>query len=65
MAEATDPVRTDRELTMSRGMVEAIATEMRDDEEVFVMGEDVAHHEHLIVVAHLGRDGLDHRPAHG
>jgi len=32
----------DRELTMSRAMVEAIATEMRDDDEVFYMGEDVA-----------------------
>ena len=32
----------DRELTMSRAMVEAIATEMRGNEEVFVMGEDVA-----------------------
>ena len=32
----------ERELTMSRAMVEAIASEMRDDEEVFVMGEDIA-----------------------
>ena len=32
----------ERELTMSRAMVEAIASEMREDEEVFVMGEDVA-----------------------
>ncbi|WP_254543124.1 alpha-ketoacid dehydrogenase subunit beta [Halomarina pelagica] len=32
----------ERELTMSRAMVEAIATEMRGNEEVFVMGEDVA-----------------------
>ncbi|MFC7156390.1 alpha-ketoacid dehydrogenase subunit beta [Halomarina halobia] len=32
----------ERELTMSRAMVEAIATEMRGDDEVFVMGEDVA-----------------------
>ncbi|MFC7046869.1 alpha-ketoacid dehydrogenase subunit beta [Halobacteriaceae archaeon GCM10025711] len=32
----------ERELTMSRAMVEAIAHEMREDEEVFVMGEDVA-----------------------
>ncbi|MFW6449212.1 MAG: alpha-ketoacid dehydrogenase subunit beta [Halobacteriota archaeon] len=31
-----------RERTMSRAMVEAIAHEMREDEEVFVMGEDVA-----------------------
>jgi len=37
MAEAVD-----RELTMSRAMVEAIAHEMREDEEVFYMGEDVA-----------------------
>ncbi|KTG09196.1 pyruvate dehydrogenase [Haloprofundus marisrubri] len=33
---------SDRELTMSRAMVEAIATEMRESDEVFVMGEDVA-----------------------
>lgn len=32
----------ERELTMSRAMVEAIATEMRENEEVFVMGEDIA-----------------------
>jgi len=32
----------DRELTMSRAIVEAIGTEMRDDDEVFYMGEDVA-----------------------
>lgn len=32
----------DRELTMSRAMVESIAHEMRDNEEVFYMGEDVA-----------------------
>ncbi|MGM0590508.1 MAG: alpha-ketoacid dehydrogenase subunit beta [Halobacteriota archaeon] len=32
----------DRELTMSRAMVEAIAQEMRDDDDVFVMGEDIA-----------------------
>jgi pyruvate dehydrogenase E1 component beta subunit len=32
----------DRELTMSKAMVEAIAGEMREDGEVFVMGEDVA-----------------------
>jgi len=32
----------DRELTMSRAMVEAVATEMREDDEVFYMGEDVA-----------------------
>ena len=33
---------TDRELTMSRAMVEAVAHEMREDDEVFLMGEDVA-----------------------
>jgi len=32
----------ERDLTMSRAMVEAIETEMRSDEDVFVMGEDVA-----------------------
>ncbi|WP_255151361.1 alpha-ketoacid dehydrogenase subunit beta [Halorarius halobius] len=32
----------ERELTMSRAMVSAIAHEMREDEEVFYMGEDVA-----------------------
>ena len=32
----------DRELTMSRAMVEAIAHEMRENDEVFYMGEDVA-----------------------
>jgi len=32
----------DRELTMSRAVVEAIGTEMRDNDEVFYMGEDVA-----------------------
>ncbi len=43
MSEAVDPERAiDRELTMSRAMVEAIATEMRENEEVFVMGEDIA-----------------------
>ncbi|SDK23602.1 alpha-ketoacid dehydrogenase subunit beta [Natronorubrum texcoconense] len=34
--------RTDRSLTMSRAMVEAIAHEMREDDDVFYMGEDVA-----------------------
>jgi pyruvate dehydrogenase E1 component beta subunit len=34
--------RVDRELTMSRAMVEAIAGEMRTKDEVFYMGEDVA-----------------------
>ena len=32
----------ERELTVSRAMVEAIAHEMREDEEVFIMGEDIA-----------------------
>ena len=39
---STGKQQIDRELTMSRAMVEAIATEMRDNEEVFYMGEDVA-----------------------
>ncbi|MFC7249445.1 alpha-ketoacid dehydrogenase subunit beta [Halomicroarcula sp. GCM10025324] len=34
--------RVERDLTMSRGMVEAIAHEMRENDEVFYMGEDVA-----------------------
>ncbi|NHN60084.1 MULTISPECIES: alpha-ketoacid dehydrogenase subunit beta [Halorussus] len=34
--------QTDRSLTMSRAMVEAIAHEMRENDEVFYMGEDVA-----------------------
>ncbi len=33
---------TERELTMSRAMVDAIASEMRANDDVFVMGEDVA-----------------------
>ncbi|MFW5938366.1 MAG: alpha-ketoacid dehydrogenase subunit beta [Halanaeroarchaeum sp.] len=36
----SDPI--DRELTMSRAMVEAIAHEMEANDEVFYMGEDVA-----------------------
>ncbi|MFW5919649.1 MAG: alpha-ketoacid dehydrogenase subunit beta, partial [Halanaeroarchaeum sp.] len=36
---------SERQLTMSRAMVDAIAHEMREDEEVFVMGEDVADYE--------------------
>ncbi|NBB86849.1 MAG: alpha-ketoacid dehydrogenase subunit beta [Bacteroidetes bacterium] len=32
---------SERRLTMAKAMVEAIAQEMRDDERVFVMGEDV------------------------
>ena len=42
MAQQESAQAIDRELTMSRAMVEAIADEMRDDEEVFYMGEDVA-----------------------
>lgn len=46
MAEAEEPEGTettaDRELTMSRAMVDAIAWEMRENDDVFVMGEDVA-----------------------
>lgn len=42
MAQQESSQAIDRELTMSRAMVEAIADEMRDDEEVFYMGEDVA-----------------------
>lgn len=49
MAEADETEQTDgaesttgRELTMSRAMVDAIASEMRADDDVFVMGEDVA-----------------------
>ncbi|MFC3477337.1 alpha-ketoacid dehydrogenase subunit beta [Halobacterium litoreum] len=33
---------SEREVTMSRAMVDAIATEMRENDEVFYMGEDVA-----------------------
>ncbi|MFC7202226.1 alpha-ketoacid dehydrogenase subunit beta [Haloferax namakaokahaiae] len=40
--DASKAKETERQLTMSRAMVEAIATEMRDNDEVFVMGEDVA-----------------------
>ncbi|WP_050033741.1 alpha-ketoacid dehydrogenase subunit beta [Halorubrum halophilum] len=40
MSDTDDVI--DRELTMSRAMVESIAHEMRDNEEVFYMGEDVA-----------------------
>lgn len=40
--EEQDRRVVERELTMSRAMVEAIAEEMREDEEVFYMGEDVA-----------------------
>ncbi|WP_433634230.1 alpha-ketoacid dehydrogenase subunit beta [Halomicrococcus sp. NG-SE-24] len=41
MAEQ-EPIQTERTLTMSRAMVEAIAHEMRADDDVFYMGEDVA-----------------------
>ena len=37
-----DVLESDRELTMSRAMVEAIADEMRENDDVFYMGEDVA-----------------------
>ncbi|WP_396612071.1 alpha-ketoacid dehydrogenase subunit beta [Haloferax sp. S1W] len=40
--DVTEATETERELTMSRAMVEAIAWEMRDNEEVFLMGEDIA-----------------------
>ena len=40
MSETEDVI--DRELTMSRAMVESIAHEMRENEDVFYMGEDVA-----------------------
>ena len=43
MAEAeTGPTTEERDLTMSRAMVSAIAHEMRENDEVFYMGEDVA-----------------------
>jgi pyruvate/2-oxoglutarate/acetoin dehydrogenase E1 component len=46
MAEADEPetagTTSEREMTMSRAMVSAIASEMRDSDDVFVMGEDVA-----------------------
>ncbi|ELZ94031.1 2-oxoacid dehydrogenase E1 component subunit beta [Haloferax mucosum ATCC BAA-1512] len=40
--DVTEAAETERELTMSRAMVEAIAWEMRNDEDVFIMGEDIA-----------------------
>ncbi|MFC3959455.1 alpha-ketoacid dehydrogenase subunit beta [Halovivax cerinus] len=40
-----EPEQDARTLTMSRAMVEAIAFEMREDDEVFYMGEDVADYE--------------------
>ncbi|ELY97701.1 alpha-ketoacid dehydrogenase subunit beta [Natrialba aegyptia] len=42
MAQQEEHRQTDRSLTMSRAMVEAIAHEMREDDAVFYMGEDVA-----------------------
>ncbi|SFS34487.1 alpha-ketoacid dehydrogenase subunit beta [Halostagnicola kamekurae] len=42
MAGEESAQTVDRKLTMSRAMVEAVADEMRADEEVFYMGEDVA-----------------------
>jgi pyruvate/2-oxoglutarate/acetoin dehydrogenase E1 component len=46
MAEADEPEAAEpaaeREITMSRAMVDAIASEMRENDDVFVMGEDVA-----------------------
>src|SRR6056297_2654543 len=45
MAQQDQPQQAERTLTMSRAMVEAIAHEMREDEEVFYMGEDVADYE--------------------
>jgi acetoin:2,6-dichlorophenolindophenol oxidoreductase subunit beta len=42
MAQEERRQAIERELTMSRAMVEAIAHEMRADDEVFYMGEDVA-----------------------
>ncbi|UTF54498.1 alpha-ketoacid dehydrogenase subunit beta [Natronosalvus rutilus] len=41
-ADVPDPDAAGRELTMSRAMVEAIAHEMNESRDVFVMGEDVA-----------------------
>ncbi|WP_132057817.1 alpha-ketoacid dehydrogenase subunit beta [Halorussus amylolyticus] len=40
--EESEQQATERSLTMSRAMVEAIAHEMRENDEVFYMGEDVA-----------------------
>jgi len=42
MSQERQRPTVERELTMSRAVVEAIAEEMRDNEEVFYMGEDVA-----------------------
>ncbi|PSP93962.1 alpha-ketoacid dehydrogenase subunit beta [Halobacteriales archaeon QS_4_62_28] len=42
MSQERQRPAVERELTMSRAVVEAIAEEMRDNEEVFYMGEDVA-----------------------
>lgn len=42
MAQQEKEQQPDRSLTMSRAMVEAIAHEMRENDDVFYMGEDVA-----------------------
>ena len=42
MAQKEAPQQIERELTMSRSMVEAVAHEMRENDDVFYMGEDVA-----------------------
>lgn len=42
MTQQEKKQKTDRSLTMSRAMVEAIADEMRENDDVFYMGEDVA-----------------------
>lgn len=42
MSKSSNPESADRELTMSRAMVDAIAHEMRESDDVFYMGEDVA-----------------------
>ncbi|MFC4990088.1 alpha-ketoacid dehydrogenase subunit beta [Saliphagus infecundisoli] len=42
MTEGETDGGTDRSLTMSRAMVEAIAHEMRESNDVFYMGEDIA-----------------------
>jgi len=42
MSQDDEAAVVERELSMSRAMVEAVAGEMREDESVFYMGEDVA-----------------------
>ena len=61
MAQAAET--TERELTMSRAMVEAISAEMREDEEVFVMGEDIADYGGIfdstqVLLEEFGRDRI-------